>query len=344
MKVLGIETTCDESAVAVVENGTTILSNCIASQAKLHEQYGGVFPEMASREHLDALLPLVESALLEAKVTPSEIDLIAVAEGPGLMGSLLMGCTAAQALSFAWDIPLVGVNHVDAHLYSAMMECNEEPTFPALGVVLSGGHTFLAKMERIDHYEIIGTTVDDAIGEAYDKVATLLSLPYPGGPHIEKLAQLGNPNIYPFKAGRVKKSPLNFSFSGLKTSVLYAVKGPKGGRKGPDLIAPDAKKDIAASFQQAALSDIVEKVMRGAKEFPCHALYFGGGVTANQTLRKMMEEAAGEIPIYWPSRNLSLDNGAMIAGLGYHVFQNSEPRPIRPFPRLKLALTQTISH
>lgn len=337
MIVLGIETTCDETAVAIVQDGTTILANCIASQAKLHEQYGGVFPEMASRQHIDALLPLVGAALDQAGLTQEGIDLIAVANGPGLMGALLMGVTAAQALSLAWAKPLIGVNHVEAHLYSAMMECEEKPLFPALGVVLSGGHTFLAKMETICSYDIISTTVDDAIGEAFDKVATLLGLPYPGGPHIEKLAKVGNPNRYPFKAGQVKGRPLDFSFSGLKTNVLYTVKGPQANRKAKDLIAEEDKKDVAASFQQAALTDVVNKALQAAQTFPCQAIYLGGGVTNNDQLKILFEAINTSIPLFWPRRDLTLDNGAMIAGLGYHLYQKGAQKEITAFPRMAIA-------
>ena len=335
MNVLGIETTCDETAVAIVRDGKDILANCIASQAKLHEQYGGVFPEMASRQHIDQLLPLVEVALKQAQLTSDKIDLVAVANGPGLMGALLMGVTAAKGLSFAWEKPLVGVNHVEAHLYSAMMTSEHEPIFPALGIVLSGGHTFLAKMNTITDYSIIATTVDDAIGEAFDKVATLLGLPYPGGPHIEKLALKGDDTRFPFKAGQVKKRPLDFSFSGLKTNVLYTVKGPQANRKAPDLITEADKKDVAASFQQVAFSDIVSKAIQAAQTFPCQGIYLGGGVTNNQRLKTLFEEARSHLPIYWPPKELTLDNGAMIAGLGYHLYQKKPEQELaHPFPRL----------
>ncbi len=321
MKVLGIETSCDETAVAVVAEGKQILVNLVASQAKIHEQYGGVYPEVASRHHVDQLLPLVEEATKD-----HEIDLIAVANGPGLMGALLMGVTGAQALAYGWQKPLVGVNHVEAHLYAAMME--EMPRFPALGVVVSGGHTFLAKMEGICEYEILGTTVDDAAGEAFDKVAALLDFPYPGGPHIETLAKDGDPTRYHFRGGRVKGRPLDFSFSGLKTNVLYQVKGAQGSRKGPTVIDPAAKKDIAASFQRAALEDIFNKALLAAKSFDCQAIYLGGGVTQNKKLRKLFDTAP--YPVFWPGAGLSLDNGAMIAGLGYHLYQKDNLVDIFP--------------
>lgn len=325
MYVLGIETSCDETAVSVVQDGKKILVNLVASQAKIHEQFGGVFPEVASRHHIDRLLPLIEEA---TKDIP--IDLIAVANGPGLIGALLMGVTAAKTLAFGWNKPVVGVNHVEAHLYAAMMEV--EPVFPALGIVISGGHTFLAKMTGICEYETLGTTVDDAVGEAFDKVAALLGYPYPGGPQIEKLAREGNDSKFPFKKGRVKGRPLDFSFSGLKTNVLYTIKGPKGNRKGPTLITDEEKKDVAASFQKTALQDIYTKAMDAAKTFDCQAIYLGGGVTQNGYLRNLFEKAP--YPVFWPPKGLGLDNGAMIAGLGYHLFQRKNfSDDLQPFPR-----------
>ena len=327
MKVLGIETSCDETAVAVVEDGRKILVNLIASQAEVHEVYGGVFPEIASRHHIDRLIPLVEKAIEIA----GEIDLIAVANGPGLMGALLMGVTAAKALAFGWNKPLVGVNHVEAHLYAAMMEV--EPLFPALGVVISGGHTFLAKMEGITSYEILGTTVDDAVGEAFDKVAALLGYPYPGGPHIEKAAQSGDGHKYPFRGGVVKGRPLDFSFSGLKTNVLYSVKGANSKKDSPTLIDDAEKKHIAASFQRAAIDDIVKKSLKAAETFPCQAIYLGGGVTMNKALREAFEKVS-PFPLFWPPKGLGLDNAAMIAGLGFHLKNLEED--VKAFPRLAI--------
>lgn len=323
MNVLGIETSCDETAVSVVQDGKKILVNLIASQAKLHEAFGGVYPEMASRQHIDRLLPLIEEATKE-----HSIDRIAVANGPGLIGALLMGVTAAKTLAYGWNKPIVAVNHVEAHLYAAMME--GEPLFPALGIVVSGGHTFLAKMTDIRTYDILGTTVDDAVGEAFDKVASLLDLPYPGGPQIEKLAQSGEPSKYPFKGGQVKGRPLDFSLSGLKTNVLYTIKGSNGDRKGPTLISEEDKAHVAASFQKAALTDIYSKALRAAKSFDCKAIYLGGGVTLNHSLRSLFSHSP--YPVFFPSKDLCLDNAAMIAGLGFHLTPTS-PASIQPFPR-----------
>lgn len=325
MKVLGIETSCDETAVAVVEDGKKILVNLVASQAKVHERYGGVYPEVASRHHVDELVPLIGEA-----VKDHEIDLIAVANGPGLMGSLLMGVTAAKTLAYGWKKPLVGVNHVEAHIYAAMME--SEPLFPSLGVVVSGGHTFLAKMTGISEYQILGTTVDDAIGEAFDKVAALLGFPYPGGPEIEKLALDGDKKRYPYRGGIVKGRPLDFSFSGLKTNVLYTVKGANGSRKGVTIIEEGEKKHIAASFQEAAVKDILKKTLLAAKEFDCQGIYLGGGVTQNKRLRELFEISS--YPVFWPPKGLGLDNGAMIAGLGYYLYQGKNfSNDVHAYPR-----------
>lgn len=318
MLVLGIETTCDETACSIVKDGKEILSNTIASQVDLHAQYGGVFPELACRRHLDALTPVMQEALDRAKVTKEEIDLIAVAKGPGLIGSLLLGLHAAKTLSLAWKKPFVGVNHVEAHLYAAMMGC-DAPQFPAIGVVISGGHTFLLKMEALGAYAMVGQTVDDAIGEAFDKVGVMLGLPYPGGPAIESLAREGDPSRFSFKPGRVKENPWNFSFSGLKTNVLYTVKGQNQNKNAPSLISESEKCHIAAAFQETALRDIADKTLLAAKTFQCRAIYVGGGVANNWRLRTLF--TASPVPVFWPPQGLSLDNGAMIAGLGYHIFQ-----------------------
>lgn len=336
MLVLGIESTCDEMAASVVRNGHQILSNVICSQADLHQKYGGVFPELACRRHIDDLIPVVQQALLDAEVTANQIDLIAVAKGPGLMGALLIGVNAAKALAIAWQKPFVGVNHVEAHLYAAMMS-QKTPTFPSLGVVVSGGHTLLVKILACGHYELIGTTVDDAIGEAFDKVATLLGLSYPGGPAIEALAKQGNPSLYPFKAGRVKENPWNFSFSGLKTNVLYTLKGPNAHKHSPLLIPEEDKCHVAASFQEVALGDVVKKSLKACQAFDCRAIYLGGGVSQNGRLRELFEKT--ELPVYWPPPGLSLDNGAMIAGLGFHTFQNrgADSLDLSPLPRIPLA-------
>ncbi len=340
MLVLGIETSCDETAIAIVQDGTQILSNVITSSAATHALYGGVFPELACQHHIDLFLPTLEQALHEAKVTPQEIDLIAVAKGPGLIGALLIGLNAAKGLAIAWNKPFIGVHHVEAHLYAAMMSTPKPWLFPALGLVLSGGHTLLLKIHGVGSYEILGTTVDDALGEAFDKVAALLDLPYPGGPHIERLAQLGRPERFPFRAGFVKKQPLDFSFSGLKTAVLYAVKGPNGSKRTPSSLDEATRQDIAASFQQAAFLDLIEKSRKAQALFPCQAIFFGGGVSCNLRLRECFADAFPSLPLFWPQAGLSLDNGAMIAGLGTHKFlqrgQQSDAFDLEAKPRIHI--------
>lgn len=320
MLVLGIESTCDETSCAIVKDGQQILSNVVSSQIDLHAEFGGVVPELSCRRHVDVLIPVLQQALEEANLSLNEIDLIAVAHGPGLIGALLIGLTAAKALALALDKPLIGVNHVEAHLYASLMPYPNLVKFPCLGVVLSGGHTALVRIDDIGSYFLIGQTVDDAIGEAFDKVAKLLNLPYPGGPEIESLALKGNNHRFPFKAGKVKGSPLDFSFSGLKTAVLYALKGQNSQSAFPLQFKEQDKADIAASFQHTALNDVIDKAIAAADQHHCSTLVFGGGVTNNQQLRHLVKERASFLNAYWPPFGLSLDNAAMIAGLGYYTF------------------------
>lgn len=322
MKVLGIETTCDETGAAVVEDGHTILSNVVASSADIHEKYRGVFPELASRRHVECILPVIKEALQKAGTSQEEIDLIAVAKRPGLIGSLLVGLQFAKGLAIAWNKPWIGINHIEAHLYAAMLG-QKNLSFPALGLVLSGGHTLLLKINELGSYSPIGTTVDDAIGEAFDKVASLLDLPYPGGPHVEKLALQGKLGTYSLKPGKVKKSPLDFSFSGLKTSILYAIRGQDG--KMAKNFSDQEKADLAAAFQETAFQDIIAKTAEALKQIPAKAIYLGGGVCNNKRLRTLSAEAFPSIPVYFPPFELTLDNGAMIAGLAYHQFKS---RPV----------------
>ncbi|MBJ7450226.1 MAG: tRNA (adenosine(37)-N6)-threonylcarbamoyltransferase complex transferase subunit TsaD [Parachlamydiales bacterium] len=318
MYVLGIESTCDETACAVVQDGQIILSNEVVSQSELHDIYGGVIPELACRRHIDVIVPVCEKALQQANIKLEDVDLISVSNGPGLIGPLLIGVNFAKSLALSLKKPIVGVNHIQAHLYAATMQ--KDVPFPCLGVVISGGHTALVVMHSpYGPYRLVSETVDDAIGEAFDKVAALLELPYPGGPKVEQLAMEGNPLRYPFKAGHVKNKPLHFSFSGLKTNVLYAVKGQNGKKNSESLISTSDKKDVAASFQHTALTDLVNKALLAAELENCKAIVFGGGVSNNQRLRDMLEVSS--LPVYFPERSLTLDNAAMIAGLGYHRYQ-----------------------
>lgn len=322
MIVLGIETTCDETSFSIVKNGTEILSNAITSQIDLHAEYGGVVPELSCRRHIDVLIPVLKQCLNEANMTLDQIDLIAVAYGPGLIGALLIGVTTAKTLALALNRPFIGVNHVEAHLYAALMSQKTPTEFPCLGIVLSGGHTAIVLMKEIGNYTLIGETVDDAIGEAFDKVGKQLGLLYPGGPQIEALASNGDPHRFPFKPGKVKEKPLHFSFSGLKTAVLYTLKGQNSTTTTPLPLTEKNKQDIAASFQHAALTNVVDTAILAAQKYGCRTLVFGGGVTNNKQLRKLIAEKAPSLTALWPPLGLSLDNAAMIAGLGYHTFLN----------------------
>lgn len=312
MLVLGIESSCDETACAIVRDGKEILSNVVMTQGELHEVYGGVVPELACRRHIEVIIPVIDKALTQANIRLDQIDLIAVAHGPGLIGALLIGVNTAKALSIATGKPFIGVNHIEAHLYAALMSQPNEVHFPCLGVVLSGGHTSLIRVDAIGRYSPISHTVDDAIGEAFDKVAKILGLPYPGGPHIETLARQGDPSRYRFNPGQVKENPLSFSFSGLKTAVLYAVQNKT--------LSEKDKCDIAASFQQAAFRDILQKTLLATKQYGCRSLLFGGGVTNNLFLRSQFSEVCPHLELHWPAKELTLDNAAMIAGLGYHIY------------------------
>lgn len=336
MLVLGIESTCDETACALVVDGRHILSNVVSSQVDLHKEFGGVVPELACRRHIDLIIPVLNQALQEAEVSLTQLDLIAVAHGPGLIGALLIGLNTAKALALSLQKPFIGVNHIEAHLYAALMSQSTPVQFPCLGVVLSGGHTSLVLMKNIDEYELIGQTVDDAIGEAFDKVAKMLQLPYPGGPQIEKLALHGNGRAFAFKAGQVKGKPLDFSFSGLKTSVLYKLRDYPA-----ENLTSQLKTDIAASFQQAAFEDIVRKTHKAAEQWNIRTIIFGGGVTNNQALRELFYQSAQDYSYLWPAFGLSLDNAAMIAGLGYHRYQRhgkGDSMDLEPLTRIPFAI------
>lgn len=310
--VLGIETSCDETSAAVVRGGEEVLSLIISSQANLHSRYGGVVPEIASRAHLEALMPAVEEALREARADFSDLEAIAVTRGPGLIGSLLVGLTAAKALSYALDLPLVAVNHLEAHIYAAFLEHpGLEP--PLVAFVVSGGHTVLVYMPRHLTYEVLGETLDDAAGEAYDKVARLLGLGYPGGPIIDRLARDGDTEAIRFPRALLRDGTYNFSLSGLKTAVANFV------REAREAGRPFRVEDVAASFQAAVVEVQVEKITRAALEKGVDRVVLAGGVAANTFLRERLSESLREhrISLYVPSIKLCLDNAAMVASLGY---------------------------
>ncbi len=321
MLCLGIETSCDETAAAVVRDGREILSNIIATQLDLHAEYGGVVPELACRRHGQLIDRIVERALKEGGVSLEDVGLVSVVQGPGLIGALLIGVNFAKALAWARGLPVVPINHVEAHVYSCFMS-NPRMELPAIGLVASGGHTSLFIMENVGRYRKLGETTDDAVGESFDKVASLLGLPYMGGPHVEKLAMKGDPNAIPFPRGMTKKKSYDFSYSGLKTAVLYHVKGYGNRKRDPDELSDQEKADVAASFQEAALEVLVQKSLRAAEEFGAKSIAVGGGVSANQRLRTLFAEGARglALPVYFPEKRLCTDNAAMVAGLGHRLY------------------------
>jgi N6-L-threonylcarbamoyladenine synthase len=310
-RILAIETSCDETAAAVVESGTRILSNVIASQTQLHAQYGGVFPEIASRKHVEVIHAVVAQAMGEAYLGYDDLDCIAVTKGPGLVGSLLVGVNVAKGLALARKKPLLGVNHIEGHIYSIWLtEAAEEIVFPVLTLVVSGGHTELYLMRDHLDYEHLGGTIDDAAGEAFDKVGRLLELSYPGGPAIDEAARLGQPNAFAFPRALMDGS-YDFSFSGLKTAVLREVERFDSGR------LPVA--NLAASFQAALVDVLVEKTARAAEEYGATAVHLVGGVSANSALREAMAERV-DVPVRYPPLVLCTDNAAMIAAAAHWHF------------------------
>src|SRR6185436_8126043 len=325
MLVLGIETSCDETAAAVVRDGREILSSEIASQVETHKRFGGVVPEIASREHLDKIVPIVEEAFTQAGIKPNDVDGIAVTIGPGLVGSLLVGVSYAKAMAFALKQPLVGVNHIEGHIYSVAFE-NPPVEYPALALVVSGGHSNLFFVPAPGKYKVIARTRDDAAGEAFDKVAKMLGLSYPGGPIIEKLAREGNPKAVKFSLPRMGDGSADFSFSGLKTAVTKHVResGLQPVTNGGEASQPI--KDLAASFQSVVVRSLVGTTERLAHEHSPKTLIVAGGVACNGALREAAHAAAERlgIPAYFPSPHLSTDNAAMIAAAGTVKLQNGE--------------------
>ncbi|RMG90234.1 MAG: tRNA (adenosine(37)-N6)-threonylcarbamoyltransferase complex transferase subunit TsaD [Chloroflexi bacterium] len=324
--ILGIETSCDETAAAVVIDGKTIASNVVATQIDLHAKYGGVFPEVASRAHVEAIGAVVEQAMEDAGIDYSQLDAIAVTRGPGLVGSLLVGVNYAKGLALSTGKPLLGVHHIEGHIYSLWLtQPFREVTFPVLVLIVSGGHTDLILMRGHGQYERLGGTLDDAAGEAFDKVGRLLGLPFPGGPHIQQAAQLGNPTAYKFPRAKQDES-YDFSFSGLKTAVMREVtvqpsaqarsKRRRGAEKKARLRSDVSVHDVAASFQAALVDILVEKTARAAAEYGATEILIAGGVSANSLLRQQMR-AKTELPVRYPPLNLCTDNGAMIAAAAH---------------------------
>lgn len=321
LRILGVESSCDETAAAVVVDGREIQSSVIASQVDLHAQFGGVYPEIASREHVKAIYATVNEALQQAHLELKELDAVAVTRGPGLAGSLVVGVNMTKAMAMSAELPIVGINHLEGHLYSAWLypanaKPAPEPKFPLVALLVSGGHTELILMHDHLQYQRLGCTVDDAAGEAFDKVARLLELPYPGGPSIQKAALEGNPKAFNFPKARLAE-PWNFSFSGLKTAVLRTVEDLRKNKKE----IPVA--NIAASFQAAVVTTLFEKTMAAAQEFGAKEIIIAGGVSANKALREAFRSQT-KFKVHIPNINLCTDNAAMVAAAGYQHLINGQ--------------------
>lgn len=325
VNILGIETSCDETAAAVVTNGKTVKSSIVASQTKLHETYGGVVPEIASRAHIEKIYPVIAEAIDQAGIGKDDIDAIAVANQPGLTVALMIGVTAAKTLSFAWNKPLIAINHLHAHIQSAILS-DENLQLPAAALIVSGGHTSLYDYESPLEPKLLGSTIDDAAGEAFDKVATILNLPYPGGPVIEKTAKQGNPNAINFPRSMLGPDSLDFSFSGIKTAVLYHCRGQdmKGDNK-VDSMSRQEIADIAASFQTAVVDVLVKKTQRAVNKLNAKTVLLGGGVAANTELRnrlqRMCEDMDPPKKLLVAPKQYCTDNAVMVASLAYHKFK-----------------------
>lgn len=339
MKILGIESSCDETAASVVENGKRLLSNVVHSQIDIHSQYGGVVPEVAARSHIEMINPVINKALSDANCTWDDIDAIAVTYAPGLVGSLLVGTLAARTLATLHNKPLYPIHHVEAHVYAnfiteqklseQLVLPSTQPSFPMLALIVSGGHSQLVLFRDHGDYTLLGQTTDDAVGEAFDKVAKILGLPYPGGPSVAKAALQGDPNKYELPKAKLKE-PYNFSFSGLKTAVLRAVQREVGvdytfpSHQLPERVSDVQRADFAASFQQIAIETLVDKAEKAYNDYHPASVVIAGGVAANQELRRQLSERL-PLAIEYAPMQLCTDNAAMIATLAYYVAQSTEP-------------------
>ena len=327
--VLAIETSCDETAASIVMGSNDVLSSIVSSQIDIHARFGGVVPEVASRAHLESIVPVIDAAIAEAGILPSRIDAVAATAGPGLIGALLVGVSAAKSLALVWNKPFIGVNHLEAHLYAGLLD---DPTleFPLVVLLVSGGHTMIIHMKGHGDYTVLGRTIDDAAGEAYDKVARYLNLGYPGGPVIDRIASEGNPHAVEFPRAMMHDG-LDVSFSGLKTSVINHV------RKNPEM----SNVDIAASFQAAVVDVLCAKTIKAAQQVGAQGIVLGGGVSANSFLRSEMSRRGGEagFKVALPSRAMCTDNAAMIAAAAWHRLKSDGPRELDcgAYPNLKLA-------
>lgn len=344
MKILGIETSCDETAAAVVEDGKEVVSSAVASQLSTHGKYGGVVPELASREHLRAIVPVVNASLEQARTNFDELAAVAVTSGPGLVGSLLVGITYAKALCFARNLPLIGVNHLEGHIHAVALEAGRTGAtieYPALALVVSGGHTHLFEVLQGFRYRLLGKTRDDAAGEAFDKVAKLLGFGYPGGPVIDLLAQHGDPLAIRFTLARMKGNPLDFSFSGLKTAVLRWVEehniaeeltarqklllnNPHPSVEQWLAVTSRATLDLLASFQHTVIEELLRRIRASAEQIQAQSVIVSGGVASNLALRKAVVKANLPCPVFFPSFGLSTDNAAMIAAAAFPKYLRGE--------------------
>ncbi|HLK66966.1 MAG TPA: tRNA (adenosine(37)-N6)-threonylcarbamoyltransferase complex transferase subunit TsaD [Bryobacteraceae bacterium] len=359
MRILGIESSCDETAAAVVENGESVLSSVVASQMSTHGKYGGVVPELASREHLRAIVPAVREALARADTKLEDVDAIAATVGPGLVGSLLVGLTYAKSLCFARGLPLIAVNHIEGHIHAVIMECKRAGTpveFPALALVVSGGHTHLFEVAEGFAYRLLGKTRDDAAGEAFDKVGKLLGYGYPGGPVIDRLAPYGDPLAVRFTFAKMKGNALDFSFSGLKTAVLrwveshdmqaeiearraLRVENPSPTAEEWLTVTPPRTRDLLASFQHAVIVELLTRARESAEKIDARTMIVSGGVACNSGLRAAAAAARISCPVYFPTPGLSTDNAAMIAAAAFPKLERREFASLEIAAQANLTLT-----
>ncbi|MDF1655749.1 MAG: tRNA (adenosine(37)-N6)-threonylcarbamoyltransferase complex transferase subunit TsaD [Coxiellaceae bacterium] len=318
MNILGIESSCDETAVAIYSSNQGLIAEQLHSQVKLHAEYGGVVPELASRDHVRICLPLVDKALNEAKLSASELDAVAYTRGPGLIGALMVGASVAKSLALGWQLPCVGVHHMEAHLMAAMLQ-QPQPTFPFVALLVSGGHTMLVAVESFGHYQILGESLDDAVGEAFDKTAKLLGLPYPGGPVLAKLAEQGDASRFDFPRPMVRHPGCEFSFSGLKTFALNCIEQHQP-------LSEQTAADIACAFEDAVVETLLIKCRRALQQTGYNSLVIAGGVSANIKLRRFLAEqlATKNIDVFYPDLKYCTDNAAMVAYTGYERFKRGE--------------------
>ena len=342
MKVLGIETSCDETGIAVYDSDRGLLADCLYSQVGIHASYGGVIPELASRDHIRKTLPLIKEAIKEASIKASELDGVAYTAGPGLVGALLVGAAIGRSLAMGWGVSAIGVHHMEGHLLAPMLEPNP-PAFPFVALLVSGGHTQLVRADGIGRYELLGESLDDAAGEAFDKVGKMLGLPYPGGPHLEKLAKYGKTGRYEFPRPMTNRPGLDFSFSGLKTFVRNTIiEQSKGGE-----LDEQTRADIARAFQEAVVATIAIKCRRALEQTGLRSLIIAGGVSANTFLREELETSLEKITsqLYYAQLKFCTDNGAMIAYAGCQRLQagQHEGLAINVFPRWSIESLSAIS-